>query len=237
MSDPDRVLEAIGLTKVYPSGDGEIRAVDGVDLQVDRGSFSVVMGRSGSGKTTLLNLFGGLDDPTAGEVRLNGESLSMMDEAGRAAARRHEIGFIFQAFGLLPMLTAAENVEVPLRLVEADPDERRARSAELLELVGLRARAAHRPDELSGGEQQRVAIARALANRPTLLLADEPTGQLDSRTGADIVRVLADVVTGQRVAAFVATHDAAPIAHADQVLRLSDGRLTTGARPEHAGRG
>lgn len=237
MSDPQPILEAIGLTKVYPSGDGEIRAVDGVDLRVDGGSFTVVMGRSGSGKTTLLNLLGGLDDPTRGDVRLNGKSLGTMGEAALASVRRHEIGFIFQAFGLLPMLTAAENVEVPLRLVSADPDERRARSANLLEFVGLEARAGHRPDELSGGEQQRVAIARALANHPRLLLADEPTGQLDSRTGADIVRVLADVVASQGVAAFVATHDAAPIAHADQVLRLSDGRLAAETMPEPAGGG
>ena len=226
MSEQSLVIEAVGLTKTFRTGAGEVRAVDNVDLTVRQGSFSVMTGRSGSGKTTLLNLLGGLDDPTDGVVRIDGESLAGMDEPTRAELRRRRVGFIFQSFGLLPMLSAAENVEVPLRLVAADPDERRARSAELLEMVGLEARAAHRPDELSGGEQQRVAIARALANRPHLLLADEPTGQLDSRTGAEIVNVLAEVVAGQRVAAFVATHDAAPLAHADQVVRITDGRLS-----------
>ena len=227
MSDPPTppVLEAAALCKVYESAAGRVVAVDDVDLSVVAGSFSVVMGRSGSGKTTLLNLLGGLDDPTSGAVRVDGDDLGEMDESRRARLRRDRIGFVFQSFGLLPMLTAAENVEVPLRLVSAEPDERRERSEELLALVGLEGRAGHRPDELSGGEQQRVAIARALANRPHLLLADEPTGQLDSRTGADIVAVLADVVSSQGVAAFVATHDSAPLAVADQVVRLDDGRL------------
>ena len=225
MTEHPPILEANGVTKVYRSGAGEITAVDHVDLRVGHGSFSVVIGRSGSGKTTLLNLLGGLEEPTSGDVVVDGVRIGAMSASERAAMRCSDIGFIFQAFGLLPMLTAAENVEVPLRLRAADPDERRARSAHLLELVGLESRARHRPGELSGGEQQRVAIARALANDPRLLLADEPTGQLDSRTGADIVAVLADVVAGQRVAAFVATHDTAPLAHADQVLRLADGRL------------
>jgi putative ABC transport system ATP-binding protein len=229
MADVPVVLESLALTKLYPSGDETIRAVDGVDIRVSSGSFSVVMGRSGSGKTTLLNLLGGLDQPTSGHVHLNGALLSEMDETERASVRRNEIGFIFQAFGLLPMLTAAENIEVPLRLVKADPDERRARSRELLDLVGLTARATHRPDELSGGEQQRVAIARALANKPRLLLADEPTGQLDSRTGGEIVRVLAELVETSGIAAFIATHDSAPLAHADQVLRLSDGKVSVAA--------
>ena len=225
MADDAPILVANAITKVYRSGAGEVTAVDHVDVRVERGSFSVVTGRSGSGKTTLLNLLGGLEQPTSGEVVVNGACVGTMTESERSAMRSTDIGFIFQAFGLLPMLTAAENVEVPLRLLATDPDERRARSAYLLELVGLESRSRHRPDELSGGEQQRVAIARSLANRPRLLLADEPTGQLDSRTGAEIVAVLADVVAGQGVAAFVATHDTAPLAHADQVLRLVDGRL------------
>lgn len=225
MSSEGPVLEAMALTKIYPSGDGTIRAVDGVDLRVEKGSFSVVKGRSGSGKTTLLNLLGGLDHPTSGEVRLNGSVISELDESARATVRRHQIGFIFQSFGLLPMLTAAENIEVPMRLAKTEPGDRQARSRELLELVGLSDRAQHRPDELSGGEQQRVAIARALSNKPRLLLADEPTGQLDSRTGGDIVNVLAELVRTTGIAAFIATHDAAPLAHADQVLRLSDGKM------------
>lgn len=221
------VLEATGLSKVYAGPGGDVRAVDGVDLRVEAGSFSVVVGRSGSGKTTLLNLLGGLDRPTEGDVRISGTALGSLDEAQLAATRRDEIGFIFQAFGLLPMLTAAENVGLPMRLNGADPDDRDERARTLLELVGLGHRSDHRPAELSGGEQQRVAIARALVNRPRLLLADEPTGQLDSRTGSEIVRVLAALVESHGVAAFIATHDEAPLAHADQVVHLSDGRVTT----------
>ncbi len=224
MSDTP-VVEAASLSKVYRLGSEEVRAVDAVDLSVDRGSFCVVAGRSGSGKTTLLNLLGGLDTPSSGEVFVEGRSVGRMSEPERALMRRDGIGFIFQAFGLLPMLSAAENVEVPLRLAAADPRQRRARSAELLEQVGLSARARHRPDELSGGEQQRVAIARALANRPRLLLADEPTGQLDSRTGAAIIELIAGLVGHEGIAAVVVTHDPAPLAYADQVLTLADGRL------------
>ncbi len=219
------VLEADGLSKHFVTPAGDVPAVREVDLSVEPGSFAVVMGRSGSGKTTLLNMLGGLERPSAGVVRVDGVDLGELDEPDLAATRRSEIGFIFQAFGLLPTLTAAENVELPMRLGRIDPDERMERAATLLELVGLGHRLGHRPGELSGGEQQRVAIARALANRPRLLLADEPTGQLDSRTGAEIVEVLAALVESHGVAAFVATHDPVPLAHADQVYSLVDGRL------------
>ena len=218
-------LEASGLSKSFPTPAGDVAAVREVDLEVTPGSFAVVMGRSGSGKTTLLNLLGGLERPTAGSVRVGGVDLGDLGEPALAATRRSEIGFIFQAFGLLPTLTAAENVELPMRLGREDPEERVERARTLLELVGLGHRVGHRPGELSGGEQQRVAIARALANRPRLLLADEPTGQLDSRTGAEIVDVLAALVESHGVAAFVATHDPVPLAHADQVFSLVDGRL------------
>lgn len=220
------VLAASDLTRTYGDGRNAVHALQGVDLAVAPGSFSVVMGRSGSGKTTLLNLLGGLDEPTSGSVRLDGDEISSMTDDQRSEVRRHHIGFIFQAFGLLPMLTAAENVGVPLRLTGTDPEARTQRVRTLLELVGLGARADHRPDELSGGEQQRVAIARALANRPRLILADEPTGQLDSRTGAEIARVIAALVATEGIAALIATHDPEPLRYADQVLTLRDGRIT-----------
>lgn len=218
------LLEASGLGKIYTTGPAPVTALRDVDLAVEPGTVVVVRGRSGSGKTTLLNLLGGLDEPSTGSVRLDGELLSDMGEEERSEMRRSRIGFIFQAFGLIPILTAAENVEVPLRLVKTPPGERRERGRVLLELVGLGDRAGHRPAELSGGEQQRVAIARALANRPRLLLADEPTGQLDSVTGKAIIDLLAALVHSEGIAAIVATHDPAPLALADRVIELRDGR-------------
>jgi putative ABC transport system ATP-binding protein len=219
------VVEAIGLTRDYPSGNAVVHALRGIDLVVGRGQLVAVKGRSGSGKTTLLNLLGGLDRPTSGRVLVEGHEISSLDEDDLVAVRRRTVAFIFQAFGLLPILSAAENVEVPLRLVHADPFERDRRVAELLDLVGLGDRARHRPHELSGGEQQRVAIARALANRPSLLLADEPTGQLDSETGHRIMQLLRTVVRTEGITAVVATHDPMMLDVADRVLELHDGRL------------
>jgi putative ABC transport system ATP-binding protein len=184
-----------------------------------------VKGRSGSGKTTLLNLLGGLDKPTSCRVIVDGEEMSSMSGAQLVHARRNTVAFIFQAFGLVPILSAAENVEIPLRLVRANPAERDDRVMELLELVGLAERANHRPHELSGGEQQRVAIARSLAIRPKLLLADEPTGQLDSTTGHSIMATLRSVVRAEGVTAVVATHDPALLDLADRVLEIQDGRI------------
>jgi putative ABC transport system ATP-binding protein len=220
------VLEAERLGKTYDTGPTPVVALADVDLSVEPGTLVVVRGRSGSGKTTLLNLLGGLDQPTTGSVRLDGDLVSEMDEASLSEMRRSRVGFIFQAFGLIPILTAAENVEVPLRLVRADPEERKQRSRALLDMVGLSERLAHRPAELSGGEQQRVAIARALANKPRLLLADEPTGQLDSVTGKGIIDLLASLVHAEGIAAVVATHDQAPLAVADRVVEISDGRIS-----------
>jgi putative ABC transport system ATP-binding protein len=225
MTEAPPILEATGLSRVYGSGDTAVDAIREVDVSVTSGSFVVLKGRSGSGKTTLLNLLGGLDNPTAGSVRLENAVITDMNENDRSEARRHSIGFIFQSFGLLPMLTAAENVEVPLRLIKTPAAERVERARVLLELVGLGERALHRPHELSGGEQQRVAIARALANRPRLLLADEPTGQLDSRTGEDIIELIFSLVRDEGIAAVLATHDARPLSIADQVLELQDGQL------------
>jgi len=191
-------------------------------------------GRSGSGKTTFLSMVGALDRPTAGSISVDGQIISDLRESELIEFRRRKLGFIFQAFGLLPVLSAAENVEVPLRLIRADPKERDQRVRELLELVGLGQRAKHRPHELSGGEQQRVAIARALANHPDLLLADEPTGQLDSRTGRGIMTMLQQLVRSDGVTAIVATHDTTLIDLADVVIELRDGQVVDGSRPQLA---
>ena len=225
------MVETRDLVREFAMGTGVVHAVDGVSMRVARGELVAVVGRSGSGKTTLLSLIGALDKPTSGSVRVSGEPVSEMSERELVRFRRRAIGFIFQAFGLLPILSAAENVEIPLRLVATEPRQRTDRVAELLELVGLDERAHHRPYELSGGEQQRVAIARALANRPDLLLADEPTGQLDSQTGHGIMVLVRNIVRGEGTTAIVATHDPALIKLADRVIELRDGRVV-GQPPE-----
>jgi putative ABC transport system ATP-binding protein len=214
-----------GLERDFVLGGNVVRAVRGVDLEIPRGTVVAIIGRSGSGKTTLLNLIGGLDRPTRGRVELDGDDLGRLDETALVRMRRRRIGFVFQAFGLLPILTATENVEVPMRMLRTEPSVRRERAAELLDLVGLAERARHRPHELSGGEQQRVAIARALANRPELLIADEPTGHLDSQTGRAIMRLISGVARAERMTAIVATHDPALVVLADEVIELSDGRV------------
>ncbi len=220
------ILETKDLCRDFVLPSHTVNAVSKVDLKVEPGTLVAIRGRSGSGKTTLLNLIGGLDQPTAGKVWVDGVDLTEATEADLVEMRRHKVGFIFQAFGLLPILSAVENIQVPMRLTNTDVREREERARALLERVGLGDRAAHRPHELSGGEQQRVAIARALANEPKLLIADEPTGQLDSRTGRSIVELVSALVASENVAAVFATHDPAPIAVADQVLEMSDGHLT-----------
>jgi putative ABC transport system ATP-binding protein len=222
---PRAILRAIDVVRDYPSGDTTIHALRGVTLTADAGRLVAVRGRSGSGKTTLLNILGGLDRPTSGQVFIDEHEVSAMSEDELVDVRRRSVAFIFQAFGLVPILSAAENVEVPLRLVKADQKERDARVRELLDMVGLGGRMKHRPHELSGGEQQRVAIARALANRPRILLADEPTGQLDTETGHVIMMLLRDVVRTEGVTAIVATHDPVMLDVADQILELRDGEL------------
>jgi putative ABC transport system ATP-binding protein len=219
------MVQTLDLVREFAVGSGVIRAVDGISMRVGRGELVAVVGRSGSGKTTLLSLIGALDRPTSGSVQVAGEPVSEMDERDLVRFRRRAIGFIFQAFGLLPILSAAENVEIPLRLVGTEPGVRARRVAELLDLVGLGERAQHRPYELSGGEQQRVAIARSLANRPGLLLADEPTGQLDSQTGHGIMALVRAIVRGEGTTGIVATHDPALIGLADRVIELRDGRI------------
>jgi putative ABC transport system ATP-binding protein len=210
----------------YGTGAAAVHALRGVSFEIPHGELVALKGRSGSGKTTLLNLVGGLDTPDRGRIAIDGTDLAGLGETGLLELRRDRIGFVFQGFGLLPILTAVENVGVPLRLRKADPREREERVALLLDLVGLADHAAQRPGELSGGQQQRVAIARALANEPALLLADEPTGQLDAETGLAVMELLRAVVRSEGVTALVATHDAQLLGLADRVLELGDGTLT-----------
>jgi ABC-type antimicrobial peptide transport system, ATPase component len=220
------VLEATGLTRTFGVGGAEVHAVAAADLSVTTGELVVVRGRSGAGKTTLLELLGGLQTPDAGTVLLAGEDLATLPPENLAELRRRELGTVVQSFDLIPVLSAAENVEVPLRIARTPVAERDARVRELLGLVGLADHAAQRPAELSGGQQQRVAIARALASRPRLLLADEPTGQLDSETAASVMRLLRSLVDETGLAAVVTTHDPRVAAFADRVLEMHDGRLT-----------
>jgi putative ABC transport system ATP-binding protein len=221
----DTVVRVTDLVRDFPAGDGVVHAVRRVSFTAARGELVAVRGRSGAGKTTLLNLVGGLDRPTAGRIEVAGHDVTAATERDLLALRRRTIGFVFQSFGLIPILSAAENVGVPLRLARRPAADREQRVAVLLELVGLGPHAAQRPYELSGGQQQRVAVARALANDPQLLIADEPTGQLDSETAASIMDLLRAVVEARSMTALVATHDARLIDRADRVLTLRDGTL------------
>ncbi|MGY6025723.1 ABC transporter ATP-binding protein [Streptomyces spinosirectus] len=211
--------------KSYGHGAAAVHALRGVSFEVPRGELVALKGRSGSGKTTLLNIVGGLDAPGEGRVTVDGLDLSDLGEDGLLALRRDRVGFVFQSFGLIPILTAAENVGVPMRLRRTAVREREDRVELLLALVGLADHAAQRPGELSGGQQQRVAIARALANSPSLLIADEPTGQLDAETGHAVMELLRAVVHSEQVTALVATHDATLLDLADRVLELGDGQI------------
>ncbi|MAT99173.1 MAG: ABC transporter [Anaerolineaceae bacterium] len=213
------------LTRIYKVGAEDVIAVQNVSLNIPSGIMATVKGPSGSGKTTLLNHIAGLDEPTEGEIFIAGRPLAKMSERERINLRRNEIGFVFQTFGLLPFLSARENIEAPLRLVKASAKERKQRVDEVLELVKLSARASHRTYELSGGEQQRIALARALANKPSLILADEPTGQLDTATGYAIIALLRSIVEQTGVTVLIASHDPKVIEAVDLVYVLEDGRL------------
>ncbi|WP_430785641.1 ABC transporter ATP-binding protein [Actinoplanes sp. G11-F43] len=202
-----------------------VHALRGVSFDVEAGTMVALAGRSGSGKTTLLNVVGGLDKPDEGEVFVDGVEVTALDEDGLSRLRRERVAYVFQTFGLIPVLSAAENVGAPLRLARMAPAEREKRVALLLELVGLADHAAQRPGEMSGGQQQRVAIARALAASPRLLIADEPTGQLDAETGRSVMALLRAVVESEGVTAIVSTHDPVMMALADRVVRISDGRV------------
>jgi putative ABC transport system ATP-binding protein len=225
MSDAT-IVRAEGLRRSFGSGTAKVDALRGVSFTVGAGELVVLRGRSGSGKTTLLNLLGGLDRPNEGTVTVAGQRLDTISTAQLLELRRKQVSFIFQSFGLIPILTAAENVGVPLRLLGAPSARREERVTALLHLVGLGDHMRQRAHELSGGQQQRVAIARALAAQPTLLLADEPTGQLDAETGAQIMRLLRTLVRSEGVTALIATHDMALMEIADRVLTISDGVLT-----------
>ncbi|MEP9365233.1 ABC transporter ATP-binding protein [Nocardioides sp. CN2-186] len=219
------MVSAQGLSRSYGSEPSLVHALSDVSLEVAPGEMVAVVGRSGSGKTTLLNLLGGLDRPDAGTVHVDGIEVTALDDAGLSTIRRETVSYVFQSFGLLPSLTASENVGVPLRLRRTPVAEREKRAALLLDLVGLSGHAEQRPGEMSGGQQQRVAIARALAGSPRLLIADEPTGQLDAETGLAVMALLRGIVESEGVTAIVATHDPVLVALADRVLTIADGRV------------
>lgn len=221
------MVSAQGLSRTYGSPPNAVHALRDVSLEAAPGEMVALVGRSGSGKTTLLNMLGGLDRPETGTVHVDGVEVTALDDAGLSRLRRETVSYIFQTFGLLPTLTAAENVGVPLRLRRTPVAEREQRAALLLDLVGLRDHALQKPGELSGGQQQRVAIARALAGSPRLLIADEPTGQLDADTGVAVMALLRGIVDSEGVTAVVATHDALMVALADRVLTIADGRVET----------
>ncbi|WP_354640068.1 ABC transporter ATP-binding protein [Kitasatospora camelliae] len=222
----DGMVAVEDVHRSFGSGPRAVHALRGVTFTARRGELTVLKGRSGSGKTTLLNLVGGLDTPTSGRILVDGTDLAALAEPERLALRRDRIGFVFQSFGLLPVLTAAENVGVPMRLRRMPARQREDRVRTLLALVGLADHAEQRPGELSGGQQQRVAIARALANEPDLLIADEPTGQLDSETGRAVMELLRAVVRSEGVSALVATHDPTLMELADHIIDLTDGHTT-----------
>ena len=232
------VLRCEALTRTYGSGATEVKALVDAELAIEPGELVILRGPSGSGKTTLLNLLGGLDVPTSGHVWLGDREVTGASERDLVDMRRREIGYIFQTFALLSALSAAENVELPMRMIGMPVAERRERVAELLAVVGLAEHAEQRPNELSGGQQQRLGIARALANSPRLIIADEPTGQLDSLNAEAMMSLIASLVHERGVSAIVSTHDPRMAAHADRILESHDGhrgrrhgRHTTGAEP------
>ena len=229
---PLMVME--GLRRDFQMGQEVVHALDGVNVSIEEGGFVTVMGPSGSGKSTLLYLLGGLDRPTAGGIRVRGQELTTLDENGLAAYRQREVGFVFQSFNLVPTMTALENVAFPMMFARVAPARRRERAHHLLAEVGLADRTDHRPTELSGGQQQRVAIARAMANDPAIILADEPTGNLDSRTGAEVMEVLARLNVEEGRTMVIVSHDPAVASFADRRIHLLDGRIVNGAQPQVA---
>jgi len=225
----DTFVRISDLRKTYVMGRVKVKALDGVDLDIPPASFMVVMGPSGSGKSTLLHLLGGLDRPSAGHIEVGGQSLETLDENALAVFRRRMVGFIFQSFNLISSMTAADNVAFPMQFARVARRDRKTRSLELLKQVGLDDRAGHRPTELSGGQQQRVAIARALVNDPQLILADEPTGNLDTASGMSIMQTLSNLHQSGRTVVVV-THDARMTQVATHVVELLDGRIVNGAQ-------
>jgi putative ABC transport system ATP-binding protein len=222
-------VRAVNLARTFKVGETEVEALRGIDLEVGKGQFMALVGPSGSGKSTFLNLVGGLDRPTEGELWVNSVELSASKEKALTEHRRRRVGFVFQSFNLLPRLSALENVALPLMFVGVPQRGRIDRAKELLSQVGLADRLDHRPTQLSGGEQQRVAIARALVNRPAIILADEPTGNLDTATGAEIMALLRHLNQEQGVTLLLVTHDAEAASFADRIIQLRDGQIDGGA--------
>lgn len=231
MGDP--FIRITGLTKHYQMGGQVVRALDGVDLEMEAHTFTVVMGPSGSGKSTLLYLLGGLDRATSGEISVDGQRLDLMDENALALFRRRSMGFVFQSFNLIPSMTALENVAFPMQFAGVATGQRKTQASGLLEQVGLGNRSDHKPTELSGGQQQRVAIARALVNGPSLILADEPTGNLDTSSGAAVMQLLSDLHRSGRTV-FVVTHDPRMTRFATHKIYLLDGRIVSEAEYQSA---
>jgi putative ABC transport system ATP-binding protein len=229
-SGKPEVIRLENVSRLYKVGDSEVHALDGVSLHIHRGDFVALMGPSGSGKSTLLNVLGCLDTPSSGAYSLDGEQVQGLSESRLAEIRRKKLGFIFQSYHLVPRMSALRNVELPLILAGVPPADRRARARASLESVGLAHRASHRPDQLSGGERQRVAIARAMVSHPAILLADEPTGNLDSKTGAEIVALL-EKLNREGLTIVLVTHDAGIASRARRLLQLRDGKLVSDAPP------
>ncbi len=226
MNEPAPVaIRTVNLTRTFEVGETTVEALRSIDLEIGKGQFVALVGPSGSGKSTLLNLVGGLDRPTDGELWVDGEELSAGKEKALTEHRRRRVGFVFQSFNLLPRLTAVENVALPLVFIGVAERERIERAGELLAQVGLSDRLDHRPTQLSGGEQQRVAIARALVNRPAIILADEPTGNIDTATGAEIMALLRSLNREQGVTLLLVTHDPEAAGFADRVIQLRDGQI------------
>ena len=221
-----KIVETENLTRIYGSGEAEVRALDGVSLHVDTGEFVAVMGPSGCGKSTLLHMVGGLDRPTDGVVKIEGQDLSSLDDDALTDLRREHIGFIFQFFNLIPTLTALENTALPLVLGGMKPGDAQDQAAEWLDKLEVADRCTHRPDELSGGQRQRVAIARSLVTDPTLILADEPTGNLDSKATQEFAALLRDTVDRWKRSILLVTHDPRISSYADRIIHLTDGRIS-----------
>ncbi len=226
MTNNQPIVRIVNATRAYTVNNDQVLALRGINLNIARGSFTAFMGRSGSGKTTLLNMIGGLDSPTTGSIEFLGKDMATMSSDALTLIRRNQIGFIFQAFALLPILSAWENVELPLRIIGVRSGaERRKRAQEALTLVGLEQWSDHRPSEMSGGQQQRVAIARALVTRPPVLVADEPTGELDSTTGKNLLTLMRNIVKSEGVTLIMATHDQSVHKYADVIHHMRDGQI------------
>jgi putative ABC transport system ATP-binding protein len=225
IESPPDAIRAVNLTRTYQVGETTVQALRSVNLRVGKGQFVALVGPSGSGKSTLLNLVGGLDHPTSGQLWVDGEELSASKEKALTEHRRRRVGFVFQSFNLLPRLTAVENVALPLMFVGVSERDRIERAGQFLDQVGLSGRLDHRPTQLSGGEQQRVAIARALVNHPAIILADEPTGNIDTATGAEIMALLRRLNREQGVTLLLVTHDPEAASFADRIIQLRDGQI------------